>query len=143
MITLASPRRGKPCAMPPGISEAQRQRHLGSRCTTGAEPSCIPRGSGSPSTGLPAGLRLPQPAQQDCTCSPVQGQQPEIPGRVLAPRRSAATPVSHIWAYNKVANAAGTKPFSPNSVVILLFASTAIPYGMHSAMQNEFMVIIN
>lgn len=117
MITLAYPGQGKPCAMLPRISEVQRQSHFSSCCTTRAEPSCSPTGSGPPSMGLlPAGLRLPQPAQQDCTCSPLRGQQPEIPGRVLAPWRSVAIPVSHILVSNKVTNATGTKPFSSDPI---------------------------
>lgn len=141
MIALVSPGRGKPRGMPPGISGAQRQSHFGSRCTTGAEAAAAQRGQGRPSPGLfPAGLRLPQPAQQDCTRSPLRGQQPEIPARVLAPWRSVAIPVSHIWASNKVANATGTKPSSSNPITTLLFPSIAIPHSMHSAMQNEFMV---
>lgn len=135
MILLTPQDKANPAPrMPPVISEAQRQSHLGWRCTTGAEPSCSSTGSGPPSTGLlPAGLGLPQPAQQDCTCSPLPGPQPEIAGRVLAPRRSAAVPVSHIWASNRVVNAAGTKPFSSNPIITLLFPAIAIPYGRHSA----------
>lgn len=141
MILLASPGQGEPCAMPPAISEEAEPLWLALHNRGWAQPQ--PHGVRAPSTGLlPAGLRLPQPAQQDCTCSPLPGQQPEIAGRVLAPRRSVAIPVSHIWASNEVANAAGTKPFSSNPIITLLFPAIAIPYGMHSAMQNEFMVSI-
>lgn len=125
----------------PGFQKRRGRATLAHVAQPGLSSAAAQRGQGPPSTGLlPAGLRLPQPAQQDCTCSPLRRQQPEIPGRVLAPWRLVAIPVSHILVSNKVENATGTKPFSSNPIITFLFPSIAIPYGMHSAMQNEFML---
>lgn len=127
-----------------GFRQARRQSHFGTHCTTRAEPSCSPTGSGPPPPPktpvglLPAGLGLSQPAQQDCTRSPLPGEQPEIRGRVLAPRGSVAIPVSRIWASIRLPNTTGTNPcYSP--IIALLFPTLPVPYGVHSAVQADFL----
>lgn len=140
---LASPGGGKPLVMPLGIFQRHRDSHLGSCCTTRAEPNCSTAGSGPPLHGTAPCRALAAPAcPTGLHTLPTARVAARDSRKGVGPRRSVAIPVSHIWASNKVANATGTKPFSSNPIITLLFPTIAIPCGTHSAMQNEFMVSI-